>query len=332
MSKEKLTRALHMAGFKVSKHAPEIMAAVGVVSFAGTIVTCAMATPKAQEIVNEAKDGYSEIDKAKEIAEENDEVEYTEEDARKDTVIVTAKAAGQLVETYAPTVAFAIITLVCFLGGHKILSERNTALTALAGTLQNTINGYRAAVREKVGADEENDIWLGLEDKVKSRRVKDEKTGKTKTIKEHEKTIKAGEQHGAYMRIFDDTLGPDYWSKDPAQNKWFLDTTEKYFNDLLNRRGYVFLNEVYQRLGFEQTTLGQIVGWLAPEFEDIEGAPVNSGNQYRGISFYGGMGGSFNNHALYTYEFNTLSGVILDFNADGVIFESVSHINDIPEE
>lgn len=62
-----------------------------------------------------------------------------------------------------------------------------------------------------------------------------------------------------YARIFHD--GNIYWRSDQEANLMFIKCQEQYLNDLVVRKKVVFLNEVYEMLGFPRTIIGQIVGW-----------------------------------------------------------------------
>jgi len=52
------------------------------------------------------------------------------------------------------------------------------------------------------------------------------------------------------------------WSGDHAEYNWiFLRAQENWANDLLQARGYLFLNEILLLLGLPVSPIGQIVGW-----------------------------------------------------------------------
>lgn len=55
------------------------------------------------------------------------------------------------------------------------------------------------------------------------------------------------------------------WDRSRDMNVFFLKFTQDYFNDLLKLRGYLFLNEVYDRLGIPRRAIGQLVGWVYDE-------------------------------------------------------------------
>lgn len=104
-----------------------------------------------------------------------------------------------------------------------------------------------------------------------------------------------------YSRIFDESNVN--WERNPEYNPLFLKNARNYFNDLLQARGHVFLNEVYDRLGFDRTQEGAIVGWLAD----------GEGDNYIEIDIK---------------ELNEVTTVVkpvyvLDFNVDGVIWNKI---------
>jgi hypothetical protein len=103
----------------------------------------------------------------------------------------------------------------------------------------------------------------------------------------------------SYARVFDESNRN--WERSPEYNLLFLKSQENYMNDLLQARGHVFLNDVYDGLGFKRTSAGQIVGWLAN----------GSGDGH--IDF------KMQEHQKDT---NTPS-VHLDFNIDGIIYDKI---------
>ena len=66
-----------------------------------------------------------------------------------------------------------------------------------------------------------------------------------------------------YTRFFDENNR--LWMKDNVMNMFILNDQRKYIYDLLATRGYLFLNEVYDMLGFSRTKNGQLVGWTYKE-------------------------------------------------------------------
>ena len=89
--------------------------------------------------------------------------------------------------------------------------------------------------------------------------VTDEETGKKKKTK---KTVNVtdGNFCSPYARVFD--CGSRCWEKDPESNLYFLRAEQEHFTNKLRSRGYLTLNEVYERLDIPVTKAGQIVGWV----------------------------------------------------------------------
>lgn len=66
-----------------------------------------------------------------------------------------------------------------------------------------------------------------------------------------------------YSRFFDENN--QLWTKDNVMNRFTLNNQRKYIYDLLATRGYLFLNEAYDMLGFSRTKNRQLVGWTYKE-------------------------------------------------------------------
>lgn len=71
---------------------------------------------------------------------------------------------------------------------------------------------------------------------------------------------------------------------------------EAYFNGMLDGRGYVFLNEVYEFLGLEKTEAGDKVGWIKDNPEGDE---------------------------RIIFEIHQTDRMYIDFNVDGVIIDKI---------
>lgn len=98
-----------------------------------------------------------------------------------------------------------------------------------------------------------------------------------------------------YAQIFDSN-NPN-WEKDQEFNAMYLRTQQLCFNDILRHRGYVFLRDVFECLGFPITKTSLFVGW----YYDLENA---FGDNYIDFDIH---------------EKEDGSGIELDFNVDGDI-------------
>jgi len=90
----------------------------------------------------------------------------------------------------------------------------------------------------------------------------------------------------------------------------FLKAQQNYFNNMLQARGHVFLNEVYDALGMERSSSGTVVGWVIRkdgQGDNFIDFGIFDGESERARAFVNG------------YERN----IRLDFNVDGVIYDLI---------
>lgn len=98
------------------------------------------------------------------------------------------------------------------------------------------------------------------------------------------------------------------WTKDPEFNRIFLQRIQSWMNDLLRDQGYLFLNDVYEKLGIKKTAAGQVVGWIYDEKNPI-------GDNY--IDF--GLMDEYNSDFIN----GLTTDALLDFNVDGIIVDRI---------
>lgn len=103
--------------------------------------------------------------------------------------------------------------------------------------------------------------------------------------------------YSQYAIVFDDSC--KYWTKDRNANIMFLKMQEYYCNELLRTRGWLFLRDVYEKLGICITKESCLVGWIYEEHNKIGDNFVN-----------------------FIYDENDeSSGIVVDFNVDGKIVD-----------
>lgn len=290
----------------IKKHSPEILVVTGIgTGIVAAIVACKQ-TIKANDIVAEARKSLQNIEDAKELAA-NNEVEYTEENEQEDRKIIGMQVAVGMVKTYALPVGLGILSITCILAGHHILKKRNVALAAAYSALSTDFMNYRKRVVDKYGKDVDFMLKNGLEKQIVANQVIDPETGEVKETKEEVLTYE-GDKLSQYARVFDE-VGSTQWTPSADHNRAFLLMEQNYFNERIRTRGYIFLNEVYERLGFRPTKAGSVVGW------------VYQNADYEGIDF-----GIFTAHTQKAAEFleGTEPSIILDFNVQGDILSLVT--------
>lgn len=251
------TRAFHKAGFQLKKHSPEILVITGVVGGIVSAVMACKATTKVNSVIEKAKediDAIHEVSNNPEFSEE-----YSQEDAKKDLTITYAQTGFKLVKLYAPAVVVGTVSIGSILFGHNILRKRNLALAAAYTAVDKGFKQYRGRVVERFGEQLDRELKYNIKAKEIEETVVDKK-GKEKTVT---KTIEVADPIAAatpYTFCFDETASG--WVRDAERNKFFLARQQQHANELLQSKGYLFLNEVLDMVGIPRTRAGQTVGWV----------------------------------------------------------------------
>lgn len=292
-----ITRSVGRQSLVAQQHAPTILFGVGVIGVVATAVLASKATLKLPDILGsaQAQKDLLHFDAAEEKSRGGN-VELVNEVEHKELQRLKVATAMEIGKAYAPAVLAGGISIAALTGSHHILSSRNAALTVAYGALEKGFSEYRGRVVEKYGEDEDRELRYGVEEVE----VVDDK-GKTKTVRR----VPAGTP-SIYARFFDETS--TVWQREAEYNLVYLRSQQNYLNDLLNARGHVFLNEVYDALGMERSGAGQVVGWLRCE----------DGDNY--IDF-----GIFNTDNPRAHDFvnGHEAAILLDFNVDGVIYDKL---------
>lgn len=303
-----LSRKFGKTGLKLKKHSPEILVGVGIVGVVSSTIMACKATTKLDEVLAEPKD---KIEKIHELMENPDMVpegkEYTEEDGKKDLTIMYTQSAIKVIRLYAPAVALGTLSIAAILGGHHILRKRNVALAAAYATIDKSFKDYRGRVIERFGAELDKELKYNIKAAEVEETVVDEK-GKEKKVK---KTVNVADPnvYSEYAKFFDESC-PGF-TKDPEYNLMFLKDQQRYANDLLKAKGYLFLNDVYEMLGIQRTQAGQIVGWIYDEKNPI-------GDNFVDFGIYD-LHKEANRDFVNGYE----RVILLDFNVDGDILDMI---------
>lgn len=252
------TRSLSRMSFKFKKHSPEILAVAGVVGIVASGIMACKATLKVDAVINESRDKAEEINETaiKGITKAGEE--YTSEDAKKDMTIVQVQTAVKIAKLYAPAVILGTLSIASMLASNHILRKRNLGLAAAYATVDRGFKEYRGRVVERFGKELDRELKYNIKSEEVEETVTDEK-GKEKVVKTTVNNATVNERSG-YSRIFDETC-PN-WEKNAEYNHTFLRETQKFLNQKLQEKGYMFLNEVYEALGFQASQAGQIVGWI----------------------------------------------------------------------
>ena len=78
-------------------------------------------------------------------------------------------------------------------------------------------------------------------------------------------------------------------------------------NDIFHAKGHLFLNEVYDMLGYEDTPVGAVVGWVKGKGDDYIDFGLNDKTNKDVRRFVNGKDNI----------------ILLDFNVSGVIWDQI---------
>lgn len=244
--------------FAMKKHSPEILVIAGVLGAVSSAVLACRATTKISEILDSTKETIDAIHKVVEESDTDENIEYSDEDKKRDLMITYAHAGIDLAKLYAPAVILGTLSITSILASNNILRKRNVALAAAYATIDKGYKEYRTRVVERFGETVDRDLRYGIKAKEIEEKVIDDK-GKEKTVKKNVEVVEPA-VISDYARIF--RSNNPYWEDTPDYSEMFLSARERWANDKLRANGHLTLNEVYTMLGFEETKAGMVVGWI----------------------------------------------------------------------
>lgn len=258
-----MSRTFHKVGFKFKKHSPEILIVAGVVGVVTSGVMACKATLKVNEVLDKAKKDIDDIHDVAADAEAGiiPASKYTQEDKKKDLTIVYVQTGVKLVKLYGPAVALGALSITGIVASNRLLRKRTAALAAAYATVDRGFKEYRGRVVERFGKDLDRELRYDIKAKEVEEIETDEK-GKEKVVKKTINTATVSERSG-YSRIFDETCVN--WERNAEHNHFFLRQQQDWANQLLKSRGHLFLNEVYDMIGFDRSQAGNVVGWIYDE-------------------------------------------------------------------
>lgn len=184
--------------------------------------------------------------KALELIEEQKEEESVDELSSFEVVKVAWKP-------YIPAMVTCIASTACLIGASSVNTKRNAALATAYKLSETALSEYRDKVVETIGEKKERIV----RDKVAEERVKKNPVSKNEVIiTGNGKTL----------------------CFDPISGRYFMCSIEtiKKAENTLNKQmlhdisGYVSLNEFYDELGLDHTSVGNDLGWNTNQLIDID--------------------------------------------------------------
>jgi hypothetical protein len=272
MKLDVITRSINQSILKTKKNSPHIFFGAGIIaSITSTVLAC-RATLKLEDVLDEIEEQFDAID-----ADCNHTDDMSSNEYNKMLWRARLDGAKKLLKLYGPTVLSEIVAIGLLSGSHVQMSKKNSMLMAALVAVSKGHENYRDNVAEEVGKEKGREVYSS--------------------------TFIEKTDWNAFTRIFDE--GSSNYHKDAEINREFLHFIQERANLKLRTQGVVFLNEVYDMLGFERTRMGHIYGW------------VYGGDGLNEIDF--GIFEGQNSRFINGLE----RAVILNFNVDGPLHEYI---------
>lgn len=308
------TNKLGRTGLKMQKYAPEAALVIGgALIIGGAVKACFDTHAHCDDILKEYKEGISRAEDTYKLVENNKKAEcpvemqeYTLKDLKSDKRKFGMKAAVQFAKTYALDAIMVVGGTVLMGCAFKTMKVRFKGAAAMAGAATAELYSIKKNVIDQLGEEEGRNLMYGgqvinVETKETDEDGEEVTVSKPLNVTPKERYDAVSE----YAVYFDEKCSA--WQNSPDYNLSYLRTAQDHFTDLLQHRGHVFLNEVYDRLGLPRTSMGAVVGWVK-----------GLGDDY--VDF-----GIYNTNIQINREFSQgYSNIcLLDFNVDGVIFDKI---------
>lgn len=289
-----VTRSMGRQTLKLKAQSPTILFGAGVVGMVGTAVLASRATLRLEGILDDIRADQADL----EVVNASGHPEWSEADAKNAAIGILLKGGVRIVKLYGPSLLVGALSVAALTGSHRILNNRNAALGAAYAAVDRAFREYRARVVEDLGEQKDKEYRHGAEER--------EYIVETKTGPQPEMRTRAAQNAGTMYAQWFEPKNKNY-RETRDMNLHFLTLMERYANERLERHGFVFLNDVYQDLGFERTKAGAMVGWTYDSPEDH-------------ISF-----GIFDGTSDYVDDFmmGNRSDILVDFNVDGIILDLI---------
>lgn len=296
-----ITTAFYTGVARISKHAPTILS---VTASAGVIATGYLAWKagtRFEDVEGRDWDRRKECLKNADIIPDEDVPKIE----RKNRILFILDT----VRTVAPAaiVGAATITMIYF--SNSISKKRLAAMGAAYATLQTAFDGYKRTMVEALGKESvEKILKPKLPNVGKSAEEILSSDNKSDAANVSDAVVNSLKALSPYARIIAEESST-CWDPNEDYTSQNLAAVQLWANRRLERKGHLFLNEVFDQLGLSRTREGAVVGWLKN----------GEGDNY--VSF-----GDFDASVYRVPSDNYTrvdSNFIVDFNVDGVIWDRI---------
>lgn len=297
-----ITTAIHTGIARVSKHAPTILSVAASAGVIGTGYLAWRAGTRFEDVEGRDWERRKEcIRNADNIPGE--EVPAYERKLRILFILDTAKSV-------APAVIVGGATIAMIYFSNSISKKRLAALGAAYTTLQVAFDGYKKTMVDALGKETVEKIVrpkLPNYDKTAEEILSSD--NKSDAADVADAVIASIRDLSPYSRIVTEESS-NCWDTNEDYTSENIAAVQLWANRRLERKGHLFLNEVYDQLGLSRTREGSVVGWIK-----------NSENGDGYVSF-----GDYdaNIYRVPSDDYSRVdSNFILDFNVDGMIWDKI---------
>lgn len=153
---------------------------------------------------------------------------------------------------YVPAAVTGVASVACLIGASSVNAKRNTALATAYKLSETALTEYREKVIETIGEKKEKTV----RDKVAEERVKKNPVSKSEVIVTNNGTTLCFDPISA--RYFKSSIDKIKRAENELNKQMLHDIS-----------GYVSLNEFYDELGLDHTSVGDDLGWNVDRLIDI---------------------------------------------------------------
>lgn len=297
-----ITTAFHTGMARISKHAPTILS---VAASAGVVATGYLAWQAGTRFEDcEGRDW----ERRKECIRNADQI--ADEDVRKIEVKNRILFILDTAYTCAPAAIVGASTIAMIYFSNSISKKRLAAVGAAYTVLQTAFDDYKKSMVTALGEETVAKITrpkLPNYDKTAEEILSSDNKSDAAAVVDA--VLASITDLSPYARIITEESS-NCWDENEDYTAETLAAVQLWANRRLERKGHLFLNEVYDQLGLSRTREGAVVGWIKNS---------KDGDNYVSFGDY-----EANIYRVPSEDYSRVdSNFILDFNVDGMIWDKI---------
>lgn len=297
-----ITTAFHTGMARISKHAPTILSVTASAGVVATGYLAWQAGTRFEDVEGRDWERRRECQRNADNIPDEDVPKYE----RKMRILFILDTA----RTVAPAVIVGAATITMIYFSNSISKKRLAAVGAAYTALQTAFDGYKKTMVDALGKETvEKIVAPKLPNVGKSAEEILSSDNKSDAANITDAVIASMKELSPYARIISEESS-NCWDTSEDYTSENLQAVQLWANRRLERKGHLFLNEVFDQLGLSRTREGAVVGW-------IKNSEIGDGY----VSF-----GDFDS-SIYRVPSDDYSRVdsnfIVDFNVDGMIWDKI---------